>query len=68
MASISEIIQKHAEADEERFEEIQEMFSTIKENHLAHMQTALEKLATDVQWIKWFLGSVILALLYIIIK
>jgi len=66
--NMTELFREHSEKDEERFDEIHGMFETIKDNHLAHIQESIHKLEVDVGWIKWFLGSVILALLYMILK
>ena len=42
----------HEAKDDVRFDKIGTTLTDIKENHLAHIQTAIEKQATDAWWIK----------------
>lgn len=49
---------EHEQSDKEQFEKIGTTLSDMKENHLAHIQIAQEKQATDMEWIKWFLFSI----------
>jgi hypothetical protein len=65
---LHDLFKEHSQNDQERFDDIHRMFETIKDNHLAHIQESIHKLEADVGWIKWFLGSVILGLIYIILK
>ncbi len=61
---------EHEATDQEQFgairEDTKEMkidIKVIKENHLAHMQVALEKNAVDTAWIKWMLMTSIGAII-----
>jgi hypothetical protein len=66
--SVTKLLREHFEEDEKAFKEIGTDIKIIKENHLAHMQASLEGLSRDIQWIKYFLGSVVLALIYMNLK
>ncbi len=61
---------QHMEDDDKRFSEIygdtQEIkgdIKVIKENHLAHIQVALEKNTTDTEWIKWLVMTLVAAVI-----
>ncbi len=60
MNEAPEYFKQHMKDDDQRFGEIYEDtqeikgdIKVIKENHLAHIQVALEKNTTDTAWIKW---------------
>lgn len=50
---------KHEVEDHNRFSAISDSLSDIKENHLAHIQIAMEKMATDYAWIKYLVMGII---------
>lgn len=39
---------------DERLDRVEKTVNEIKDNHLAHIQTDLTKVSTDVDWIKRF--------------
>ena len=39
---------------DERIDRVEKTVNEIKDNHLAHMQTDLTKVSTDVDWLKRF--------------
>jgi hypothetical protein len=39
---------------DERLDRVEKTINDIKDNHLAHMQTDLTKVSTDVDWLKRF--------------
>lgn len=39
---------------DERLDRVEKTVNEIKDNHLAHMQTELTKVGTDVDWLKRF--------------
>lgn len=39
---------------DERLDRVEKTVNEIKDNHLAHMQTDLTKVSTDVDWLKRF--------------
>ncbi len=39
---------------DERLDRVEKTVNEIKDNHLAHMQTDLTKVGTDVDWLKRF--------------
>ena len=39
---------------DERLDRVEKAVNEIKDNHLAHMQTDLAKVGTDVDWLKRF--------------
>lgn len=60
---------------DERLDRVEKTVNEIKDNHLAHMQTELTKVSTDVDWLKRFfwiiatasIGGLIAAILNLLI-
>lgn len=52
MDAISESFKEHAKQDEKGFDGIHETLTVMKENHLAHIEKATAKQATDIEWLK----------------
>lgn len=55
---------EHIVSDEKMFTKISDDLDKIKDNHLAHIQVAMEKMQLDVEktkndmsWVKWFVFS-----------
>ena len=45
-------LSEHMERDEKQFDKIADSLDEIKSNHLAHLQEAATKSASDITWIK----------------
>ena len=60
---------------DERLDRVEQTVNEIKDNHLAHIQTDLSKVSTDVDWLKRFfwiiatasVGGLITAIINILI-
>lgn len=48
-------LQEHKDRDNEFHDTVHGMFSTIKDNHLAHIQASTTKLETNYEWMRWLL-------------
>lgn len=64
MEEIIRRFSEHMASDEKMFTKISEDLEKIKDNHLAHIQSAMEKMQLDVaktkndmSWVKWFVFS-----------
>ena len=60
MASLEEHLKTHMEADGKFQEEVGGDIKVIKENHLAHIQTDIAILKTNVDWLMkyhWLIAS-----------
>jgi hypothetical protein len=83
MEDFRELLDKHTEAEEKRFNSFENKLDVIKDNHLAHLETTVSNLqisdaakGKDIEWIKWIvllvLGvsvtGVVTAILNLIIK
>lgn len=74
MTEIVEMFKEHTRSDEKGFEAIHATLTKIKDNHLAHIEKATTKQATDIEWFKKFfwliastsVGSLIAALMNLI--
>lgn len=55
-------LKKHMEQDERNFKKIGEQLKTAN----LHTKNLLDHLSADVGWIQFFMGAVILTLLYIV--
>lgn len=67
LSQLSKRFDEHDQHDRERFADIQQTLRDMKDNHLAHIQTAMESLASDMKIntldtteaktnIKWLMG------------
>jgi hypothetical protein len=55
----------------EDMREVKQDIKTIKENHLSHMQVSLEKVSTDMDWVKkafWVIFAGICGIVFSLIK
>lgn len=64
MEEIIRRFSEHMVSDEKMFTKISDDLDKIKDNHLAHIQVAMEKMQLDVEktkndmsWVKWFVFS-----------
>ncbi len=46
----------------------EEKIDLILTNHLPHIEADMKALKVEIEWIKWFMGAVILGLVFIILK
>ena len=52
--NLKESMENHFESDNVRFTEIRDILESIRSNHLAHIQSDLDIMKTDMAWIKKF--------------
>ena len=64
MEELNRRFSEHIVSDEKMFTKISDDLDKIKNNHLAHIQVAMEKMQLDVaktkndmSWVKWFVFS-----------
>lgn len=52
MEDLARRIDEHIEKEDKRIDEIYHALSTIKDNHLAHIEPAVKALEVNVDWLK----------------
>jgi len=80
---LKELLEKHIEADNKKFYEINETLKSIKENHLSHIENSMHKienshieLQTNTNWLlKFFwiiagasIGGLVTSIMTLILK
>lgn len=58
MNEFIEALRRHAEAEEQKFKDLNEAVSTIRDNHLVHIKLSIGEIKTDLKWVKWLVMGV----------